>query len=396
MWAVLALGVTQVLGYGALYYAFPILVPHVAATFAQSETVLYGVFSVGLLLGGFAAPVLGRAMDRFGAPRVMVWGSAAVALALLGVALAPVFWLWAGAVVLIESISVAVLYDAAFAALVRLRGPGARRDITRLTLIAGFASTLFWPLTSALVELWGWRGAYAAFAALHGGVALPLHLCLARVPPEVEDATASRPRLPTFAPLPPALRQQAFLAVAASFALSGALIAGFGVHMVPILTAVGLGTQAVAVGMLVGPAQVSIRLIDALFWRGLHPVSVAIVSGLALPVAVLGLLAGLPVLVAGAGFAMLFGVGQGLASIVRGSVPLALFGAVGYGARLGKLALLRTLASAGAPAGMAALIAVLGVQGTLWAALWLGLVAVLPLVWLRLAMARAGVLAAVL
>ena len=392
--AVLALGVTQILGYGALYYAFPILVPLVAAEFGQSQAVLYSVFSVGLLLGGFSAPIMGRAMDRMGAPRVMVWGSAAVALALAGVALAPVFWLWALGVLVIEAISAAVLYDAAFAALVRLGGPGARRDITRLTLIAGFASTVFWPLASALGEGLGWRGTYLVFAGLHAGVALPLHLWLARLP-ALEAGGAAPLRVPIFAPLPPALVRAGFAAVALSFALSGALIAGFGVHMVPILAAAGLGAQAVAVGMLVGPAQVSIRLVDALFWRGLHPVSVALVSGLALPVAVLGLLAGLPVLAAGAGFAVLFGFGQGLASIVRGSVPLALFGAQGYGARLGNLALLRTLASAGAPVAMAWLIAAAGVEGALWVSLWLGLVAVVPLVWLRVVLARAGVLAPV-
>src|SRR6056297_1543501 len=149
---VLALGVTQVLGYGSLYYAFPILVPGVAATFGRPEAHLYAVFSAGLLVGGFAAPWAGRLMDRIGAARLMSLGSLLAAACLALVGSAPVFPLWAVGIVLTEIVAVAVLYDAAFAALAQLRSTGARRAITRLTLIAGFASTVFWPLTDALAS----------------------------------------------------------------------------------------------------------------------------------------------------------------------------------------------------------------------------------------------------
>ncbi len=392
MTPVLALGVSQIVGYGTLYYAFPVLAPHVAREFGVGQPLLYAVFSAGLLVGGLAAPAAGRLMDRHGAPQLMRHGSLAAGLVLGLVALAPSFAFFAAGIVALEIIAVAVLYDAAFAALALIAGAGARRAITRLTLIAGFASTIFWPLTGMLAEVAGWRATYAAFGLLHLAVALPLHLWLARQRPAEPGRSAARPA-PTAPPLPDALVRGALVAVAFSFALSGALVAAVGVHMVPILASTGLGAGATLVAMILGPAQVAIRLIDALFWRSLHPLTVAAISALALPLAACALLSGLPAWIAGPAFAAFSGIGQGLASIVRGSVPYTLFGPAGYGERLGRLALARTLASAGAPFAFAALLAAAGLKVALGAFIVLGLAAALPLLALRARLGRAGHLA---
>jgi MFS family permease len=389
---VLALGITQILGYGTLYYAFPLIVPAVAATFGRPQAELYAVFSAGLLIGGFAALHAGRLLDRLGAARLMAAGSVLAAACLALMAAAPVFWVWSAGVILTEIVAVAVLYDAAFAALAQLRGGGARRAITRLTLIAGFASTIFWPVTGFLLPEVGWRATYAIFAGLHLTVGFGLHLWLMCQRPEPEPPAPLRP-VPEAVPLPPEEAARAFRAVAISFALSGALITAFGVHMVPVLTAFGLAGQATLVAMIVGPAQVGIRAIDAAFFAHLHPLTVAVVSALALPLSAVGLIAGLPALAAGILFAGLFGVGQGLASIVRGTVPLALFGREGYGARLGRLAMLRTIASAGAPFLFALAGAWIGWTGALVAFAILGAVAALPLLRLRARLAAEGRLA---
>jgi hypothetical protein len=145
--------------------------------------------------------------------------------------------------------------------------------------------------------------------------------------------------------------------------------------------------------MLVGPAQVTIRLVDALLFARLHPLTVATVSAIALPLSVAGLVLGAPLWVAGVLFATLFGVGQGLASIVRGTVPLVLFGRAGYAARLGRLAMLRTFAAAGAPFAFAALAAGLGQTATLWLFAAIGLIAALPLLALRARLGAEGRLA---
>jgi len=377
---VLALGATQVIGYGTLYYAYAILAPAIAGEFDTSLTSLYAIFSVGLLAGGLVAPQLGAWMDRYGAPRIMAAGSLVMAILVGGLAAAPTLWTFGACVIAIEVVGIAVLYDAAFATLAALGRAEARRAITHLTLIAGFASTIFWPLTGWLVEVLGWRGTYAAFAALHLLVALPLHAWIAARPRgEALGGTGPEARQEFGPPLAGRAAQLAFWAVAVSFALSGVLTAAVTVHLVPVLQALELGTSAYLVAMLMGPAQVLIRLVDALFWRALHPLTVALVSAAALPAAILMLLLPVDPVLAGAGFAMLFGLGAGLSSIVRGSVPLALFGAAGYGARLGRLAAIRTVLGAGAPFLFAAGLEGFGPTTALAAALLVGIVALVPL-----------------
>lgn len=377
---VLALGATQVIGYGTLYYAYAILAPVVAAEFETSLTTLYAIFSAGLLAGGLAAPQLGAWMDRFGAPRIMAVGSLVTTLLVAGLSISPNLWAFAACVIAIEVVGVAVLYDAAFATLAALGRAEARRAITHLTLIAGFASTIFWPLTGWLVELLGWRGTYASFAALHLLVALPLHAWIVARPREDSVAGPGQEERHDFGPplAGPAARL-AFWAIATSFALSGVLTSAVTVHLVPVLQALELGAASYLVAMLMGPAQVLIRLVDALFWRALHPLTVAVVSATALPAAILALLLPVDSVAAGAVFAVLFGLGAGLSSIVRGSVPLALFGAAGYGARLGRLAAIRTVLGAGAPFLFAAGMEGFGPTATLLVALLVGMAALLPL-----------------
>ncbi|MCC5956883.1 MAG: MFS transporter [Natronohydrobacter sp.] len=349
---VAALGVTQILGYGAIFYAFPLLVGPAAQEFAVSETRLYGVFALGLFLGGIVASVAGPWLDRFGAPRVMALGSACTALVFAALSVAPNVHVFSLLVIALEALSFLVLYDAAFAALALGVPQGTRKAITRLTLIAGFASTLFWPLTGFLTEVIGWRGTYLVFAGLHLALALPLHLWLARLsrraaamaPPE---ARAAPP--PDWPPVPPRITRRAFWLLGASFALSGIVIAALGVHLVPSLLALGLGQQAYLIGMLMGPAQVLVRILDATLWRNYHPLSVALISAMAIVLAVAALQLAGSGLAYAVGFAVIFGAGQGLASIVRGAVPLALFGAAGIGRRLGYLAALRNLTGAAAP-----------------------------------------------
>ena len=175
---ILALGVTQVIGYGALYYAFAVLAPAMTASFGWSPEWTYGGFAVGLLAGGFAAPVAGRLIDLYGTRLVMSVGSGLAGLALLALAEArgPVGYF--AAMIALEIVSTMVLYDAAFAALTQARGAGARRAISQLTLIGGFASTLFWPLTTMLLGQLDWREIYRIYAVLQFALCVPLHLFL--------------------------------------------------------------------------------------------------------------------------------------------------------------------------------------------------------------------------
>lgn len=353
-WArpVAVLGVTQILGYGAIFYAFPLLATPVARDLDTSETTLFGVFAIGLFLGGLVASVAGPWLDRFGAPRVMALGSALTACLFAALSLAPNFATYALLVIALEAISFLVLYDAAFAALALTVPQGTRKAITRLTLIAGFASTLFWPLTGYLIEALDWRATYMIFAGLHLLIALPLHLWLARQSQQHRTQARPLPHQPTppdWPPLPPQITRRAFWLLGASFALTGIVIAALGVHLVPSLLALGLGQQAYLIGMLMGPSQVLVRILDATIWRNYHPLTVALISAMAIVLAVAALQLAGSGLAFAVGFAVIFGAGQGLASIVRGAVPLALFGPHGIGRRLGHLAALRNLTAAAAP-----------------------------------------------
>lgn len=371
-----ALGTTQVIGYGTLYYGFGVLAPAISAELGWGIDAVYGALSLALLAGGLLAPWAGRLMDRHGAARIMALGSLLAALTLLGLALAPGGIGFALGLVAMECASALVLYAAAFAALVQRGGQGAQRAITHLTLIAGFASTLFWPLTAWLGSLLSWREVYLVYAGLNLLVCLPLHLWLARLPTRA-PAPAAGPLSAEAAlqtTLPPARRGLASGLLLAGFAVSGFVLSGILMHVVPMLLALGLGSSSALVTTLFGPAQVLSRFINLLLGRSLRQTLLAVLAAGLLPAALLVLAGTVPNLPGALLFAVLFGLGSGLFSIVSGSLPLELFGHQGYATRLGWLSAARQIAAALAPFGIALLVTHWGSQAALWAAAGLGLV----------------------
>lgn len=179
--AIWALGATQVIGYGTLYYAFSVMAPLIGAEFGWSPEWVFGALTVALLAGGLLAPVAGHLVDRYGAVRTMTAGSVVSAVMLAAAGLATNGFAFAAALIGMEIASTLVLYATAFAAIVQLGGKGAQRSITHLTLIAGFASTLFWPLTALLLTWMDWHAVYFVFAALNLFVCAPLHLSLGKI-----------------------------------------------------------------------------------------------------------------------------------------------------------------------------------------------------------------------
>jgi len=323
---------------------------------------------------------------------VMAAGSAVVTGLLAALATAPDFRTFAVLVILVEVVSFAVLYDAAFAVLARHAPDNPRGAITKLTLIAGFASTLFWPLTGWLAEVAGWRGTYGLFAVLTLTVALPLQLWIAQRATPAPGTAANSAGLgaQTRFRVTDALARRAFWLVGIGFALSGMAISALGVHMVPILLARGLGDMAYGVAMAMGPAQVLIRIVDATLWRRLHPVTVALIAAGALPLAMAFLLVPGMGLAPALAFTMLLGIGGGLSSIVRGAVPIALFGTDGLGQRLGRLAALRSVLGASAPFLFAASAAAIGMDRTLGLGIGVAAAGFAVIGWLWLDLRRAN------
>jgi MFS family permease len=376
-----ALGATQIIGYGSLYYSFSVLSPLIGAEFGWPPEWVFGALSVSLLAGGLLAPAAGRAFDRYGAARMMAFGSVATAIMLAAAAIAPNGPAFAAALIAMEIASALVLYAAAFAALVEIGGQEAQRSITHLTLIAGFASTLFWPLTDYLsTTLSSWRDVYLVFAAMNLIICVPLHIWIARYTRDHHARAAVQPQAdptpPRAGDLPLERRRLAFALLMTGFALEGFLLSGILMHIVPLLDTLGLAALSVLITTLFGPAQVLSRLVNMMFGKGLRQAHLGIIAAALLPLG-LAVLAGSAPLMAGAViFAVLFGLGSGLTSIVAGSLPLELYGRENYGTRLGWMSSARQVASALAPFLIAVMISAFGVVPALFVCVAVGAVAV--------------------
>lgn len=346
---VLGLGLTQIIGYGTLYYSFSILAPDMAKDLGWSVEQVFGLFSASLLAGGLIAPSLGRWMDRFGAATVMAVGSAVAALTLALCAWSPSVIVFTLGLVLLEVASGMVQYQAAFAALVEIRPRSAARSITYLTLIAGFASTLFWPITTGLHAVLSWREVYLVYAGLNLALCLPLHAWMMRYRATKRELDPAQVPAPVVGALAPAQRRLGFYLVAAAFALQGFTLSAVLVHMVPMLAGLGLGAAAVTIGALFGPAQVASRLVNMIFGTNLSPPALATLSAVLIVGAVVILQLSGTWLPGAVAFAVMLGLGSGINSIAQGSLPLWLFGSDGYGGLTGRMASVRLVAGAAAP-----------------------------------------------
>ncbi len=352
--AVTGLGITQIISYGTLYYSFSILAPAMGEEFGRSREWLFAAFSGTLLIGGLVSPWSGRWADRFGAGRVMTLGSLAAALSLILCACSPSWATFAPAFVTTGIATPFILYNTAFAVLVQIDPQSAPRRITYLTLIAGFSSTLFWPLATRLLMSFTWRDIFLFYAALQVFICFPIHFWLSQMTrrsPVIRPETTQEPVAANGGTLTQSSRRSALILIATGFAFASFALSAMLAHLVPVLGAVGLGTSAVVVGTIFGPSQFASRLINMVIGNRLSAMAVAILSTALIPLAFMMLLLPPPVpLIAGAIlFAMLFGMGSGLNSIVQGTLPLALFGHQGYGEILGKITSARLTVSSAAP-----------------------------------------------
>lgn len=341
---VVALGSAQTLAWASSYYLPAVLATPIASDLGVTTPTVFAAFSVALLVSAALGPHAGRAIDRWGGRFVLAGTNLVFAAGLAALALAQgpwsLFLAWAVLGVGMGS----GLYEAAFAALVRLYGTGSRGAITGITLIAGFASTVGWPLSALLESHIGWRGACFAWAALHLVIGMPLNLSL----PRAEPAPAA-PAPASGAP-PPSRQatQRAAVLLAVAFAATWFISTAMAAHLPRLLQASG-ATLAVAVGVgaLIGPAQVAGRLLEFGWLRRVHPMLSARLAALMHPLgAVMLSVFGGP---AAAVFAILHGAGNGILTIAKGTLPLVLFGPAGYGHRQGWLMVPARIAQALAP-----------------------------------------------
>ena len=391
-----ALGIVMILSWGSTYYLLAVLAGPIRTDTGWSVGTITAGMSVGLLISGLVAPRIGALIQHEGGCRVLATGMALIAVGLVCLALAPSAAAYLAAWIVLGLGMGAGLYDAAFSTLGRLYGRNGRRAITALTLWGGLASTVCWPLTAFLAEWIGWRGTCFVYAALHLTVTLPL--CLLAIPRSATGPTAARSTAPTEVPLR-VLRDLRFWCLAIAGTALAMLASLWSIHLMTILTASGFSlATAVALGTLIGPAQIGARVIEMASGGRHHPIWTATAAVMLVMLGFLGLLADIPAAAA----LVAYGAGNGLWSIARGSVPLAIFGGGDYPRLMGRLASPALLASAAAPSLGAWLIAAFGPYGTLQVLAVLTLIPVLavgllhvvrlrgPAAAARLATARSG------
>ncbi len=305
-----------------------------------SRSWFFGIFSASLLLSGLLGPAAGRMIDRHGGRDVLACTNLAFATGLvllaaasggIGLALA---WMVIGVGMGFG------LYEAAFATVAGLYGRDARNAITGITLFAGFASTVGWPASTLFMDGFGWRGACLIWAALHLLLGLPLNRLLV---PKVKARVVETAAVERVESVP-----WTMIVLAGVFAASWFVATAMAAHLPRLLEALGATpAAAVTAAALVGPAQVGARLIEfgilrrvsplvsARLATALHPIAAAILAIFGAPAAVL--------------FTLLHGGGNGMMTIARGTLPLAMFGAAGYGLRTGLLAAPARILQGGAP-----------------------------------------------
>ncbi|CAH0339107.1 MFS transporter [Rhizobium sp. CECT 9324] len=364
--ATIGLGVSMTIGYGTLYYSFSVLAPEIAGEFGWDESFVFAIFSLGLLAGAVSAPIVGRQIDRFGARLVMSLGSLLAALSLVLLAQMQNAWQFAAIALAAEFVAIAVQYDAGFAALAQRYGRQARAEITLVTLIAGFASTIFWPLLQWLLTWMSWRDVYLVLAAMNLLIALPIHLAMPkgvqggirmvgpkRLPENTHETKTVSPDMGQRpADRSAATDRRPMVLMAISFAGGGFVMSAIGAALLVLLGDLGFaaGTATFAASFI-GPSQVGARLVEYVRRSLFSPPLTAIIAAVAITLAMVLLCLTVvePWPIAIFAFAVVYGIGQGLTSIVRGMLPLHYFGPDGYGRRTGALSGIRMVLSAAAP-----------------------------------------------
>ncbi len=349
---ILALGTTQTLAWASSYYLPAILADPIGRDLGVSSNWIFAAFSASLVISALLGPRIGRQIDLVGGRPVLSASNLTLAagLALLGcsysIPVMVVAWLLLGVGMGLG------LYDAAFAALGRIYGEAARRSITGITLLAGFASTVGWPLTALGLEQIGWRNTCFAWALAHIVIGLPLNLLM--LPPvkgaKAAVAAAVKPHIPI---------DRTMILLAFAFAAAWSVTGAMAAHLPRILEAAGATTlQAVSAGALIGPAQVFARIVEASFLSRYHPLLSTRLACLTHPIgaAIVALVGG----GAASAFAIFHGTGNGILTIARGTLPLAIFGPLNYGYRLGIIGAPARMAQAAAPLAFGLLIDVMG------------------------------------
>lgn len=379
---VAAVGLGQLISWGATYYLIGGFGEQITADLGWSRDFVYGGFAAALLVMGVTSPLAGRLVDRRGGRDVMVAGAVVNAIGCVGVAVSHTLVAYFASWIVLGLGMRLTLYDAAFAALARIGGPEARRAMSGITLLGGLAATVFWPLGHILSEHFGWRAALLVYAGL-ALLTIPLHLMI----PNQRFAGVSRANAVARKP-PRAVGRRQLAAAGALYAviMTGAnfLNAGMSAHMIAMLTGLGLAASvAVWIATLRGIGQSAARLCEILFGARLDPLALNLMACLIMPLSfIAGLFSGSSTEM-GVAFALLYGACNGILTITRGTLPLILFDPQSYGTLVGRLIVPSFILPAAAPLIYAIVIDRLGNAGALYLSAGLAMITLLAAAMLK-------------
>jgi MFS family permease len=371
------LGINQTLSWGMSFYLPAVIAIPAARDLFCSTFALLGAFTMALLIAGVCAPRVGRWIDRHGGKGSITASILVLALGQFILALSPnlaVWYLGWGVLGIGKAMG---LYDAAFATAGTLLGREAAPTITGITLLAGFASTVFWSFGSAVIGFTGWRGLMAIYAGIM--LCLNLPMVLAFVPKLDHNRKEARQAINERTPV----SRLATICLAGFFTLRWFITSAIAVNILALLQGIGLNaTEAVVIASLIGPGQVAGRVLEWTVGPRMNLLFRARLASLFFPIGAAILPLGGPV--AATAFVLMYGMSNGIMTISRGTLPLALFGPNGYATVLGWLAVPVLMAQAVAPTMAAPLVAALPALWVLLIAGGLGLFATLLLLPLRL------------
>ena len=343
---VTSLGLTQTIAWASSFYLPAVLARSMADSLGCPVSSIYAAFSVALIIAAITAPFTGRCVDKWGGKRVLAASNVWFTMSLIFLSQAQddlsLFFGWAS----MGFAMGAGLYDMAFAAVVRSRGQSAPLIIIGITLFAGFASTVGWPVSHYFLTNFGWRQALLIWAGVHLFLALPLNVSLVLpIQPESKKAPGQDADPPHKTEKKTIL---AMVVLALAFAFFNSCTGVITSHLPGLLQLFGVSAAAsILAGMAFGPLQVSARLLYIFVLRKIQPINAALLAAFIAPLGAALLMLfgpGVAVLVA-----VTHGFGNGLMTIIRGTLPLTIFGEKGYGRRQGLLLLPAAVAQALAP-----------------------------------------------
>lgn len=352
----LALAITETVSYGVLFYAFPVFIAPLEAEFGWTRGQLSGAFSLSILIAGLIALPVGYWLDKHGARLLMTCGSIGATIMVLLWSRVTAFPEFVAVMALMGFFGAAILYEPAFAVIATWFSQSRGTAMAVVTFVAGFASTVFTPLSHALLEAFGWRDAIFILGLILGAITIPLHaLVLRRKPADlgleadgVQAPVTAAAERPAFS-LRAVLRSRYFLLLTLAFSLSTLSISAARIHFIPLLISVNIapGSAALASGAI-GVMQVVGRMIFAPIERHFssRTMAVGVFSLLTISLATL-LLGSSPAMIVA--FVALFGMAIGTHTLTRPLMVADTYGPVFYGRISSAMVIFLTLAGTTSP-----------------------------------------------